>query len=221
MIKALPVLGFQGNSIPTNYAIISDWIESAYSDLEFVKEDNPSSVHTRTIGKFTFINSEIEGVQTYVVCMTAKPVGLLLLLRNSDQVWSTETIGILPEVRGQNLGSLLYETALEDLGKIGSSTSLSGGSSKSWRTLCLKHKGVFVIPSHLAPSHKPTEVRIKDWLVENGTTYPVFDTVAGGEMSLHALLRSQNSREQYAAKEGYYLIKAFGSSSKIAEVWPF
>jgi GNAT superfamily N-acetyltransferase len=220
MIKGLPILGFQDNDIGVSDSSLDRWVDDAHSGLDSAKEKNPSSVQARAVGKFTIENAEIEGVNTYVVYLKTKPVGLLLLHRNDDQVWATETIGVLPEYQGQNLGTLLYETALADIGRIGSSTSLSGGSSKLWKALCVKHKGVFVIPGGRSGSFKPLEVRISGWVIDAGVTYPTFAT-SKGTKSLREIIKAAGFTEGDAAKEGYYLIKAFGSSSKIAEVWPF
>ena len=216
MIKTLPVLGFQDNDIDANSSSIDSWIDYAHDEMQGVSGD----AHLRTVGKFTVVSAELGGGQTYLVYLIDKPIGILSLQRNDDRVWATETIGILPEYQGQNLGTLLYETALSDLGKIGSSTSLSGGSSKVWRALCLKHKGVFVIPEAYSKTGKPIEVHIKGWVLEGGITYPTFDT-SKGTRSLKEIVKAAGFTEGDAAKEGYYLIKAFGSSSKIAEVWPF
>ncbi len=216
MIKTLPVLGFQDNDITPSESSIDGWVDAAHSDIEYVKGENPSSVQTRLVGKFTIENAEIEGIHTYVVCLKTKPVGLLLLHRNDDRVWATETIGVLPEYQGQNLGTLLYETALADIGKIGSSTSLSGGSSKLWKALCIKHKGTFVVPEAYTSSGKALEVQIKGWSLEGGTTYPVFSKADGTTVSLRYILTTGSK----AAKEGYYLLKAFGGGSKVSENWP-
>jgi GNAT superfamily N-acetyltransferase len=216
VIKTLLVLGFQDNDIDANSSSIDGWVDAAHSDIEYAKEENPGNVQVRTVGKFTIENAEIEGAQTYVVCLKTKPIGVLILHRNDDRVWATETIGVLPEYQGQNLGTLLYETALADIGKLGSSTSLSGGSSKVWKALCLKHKGVFVIPEDYTSSGKALEVQIKGWVLEGGVTYPVFSKADGTTITLRVLLATGSK----AAKEGYYLLKAFGGGSKVSENWP-
>lgn len=213
MIKSVPVLSFQDNDIDANSSSIDAWIADAHEELQRAS----SEVQSKTIGKFTMSSAEVDGSQIYLVYQKMTPVGVLILHRNDDRVWATETIGVLPEHQGQNLGTLLYESALTDLGKIGSSVSLSGGSSKVWKALCLKHKGVFVIPEEYSRTGKPLEVQIKGWSVEGGITYPVFSRANGSTVSLIGLLEEGSN----AAKRGYYLIKAFGTSSKISEHWPF
>lgn len=211
MIKSLPILGFQDNDIDANSSSIDGWIDYAHDEMQRVSKDS------RTVGKFTVVSAALDEGQTYLIYLKDKPIGILSLQRNDDRVWATETIGVLPEYQGQNLGTLLYETALADLGKIGSSTSLSGGSSKVWKALCLKHKGVFVIPEEYSRTGKPLEVQIKDWSVEGGMTYPMFSKSDGSKVTLRSLLISGSN----AAKKGYYLIRAFGSNPKISDNWPF
>jgi hypothetical protein len=79
---------------------------------------------------------------------------------------------------------------------------------------------VFVIPGGKSGSFKPLEVRISGWATDAGITYPTFDT-SKGTRSLKEIVKAAGFTEGDAAREGYYLIKAFGSGSKIAEVWPF
>jgi GNAT superfamily N-acetyltransferase len=48
---------------------------------------------------------------------------------------------VLEKFKGHGLGYQLYETAINKLGTLRSSTSLSVGSSKLWAKLCKEHKG--------------------------------------------------------------------------------
>lgn len=224
MIRNLPVLGFQDNDIGTSDSSIDRWVDDVYQEMQ-----TSTDVQSRAVGKFTVSSSELNGFhasylngsQAYLVYQSVKPIGVLVLQRNEDRVWATDTIGVLPEYQGQSLGTILYETALSDLGKIGSSTSLSGGSSKIWKALCIKHKGTYVISAEYSGTGKPVEVQIKDWSLEGRITYPVFSLSDGTLLSLRTLNTRSSLRGKKAASEGYYLIRAFGSNPKVSDNWPF
>jgi hypothetical protein len=221
MIRTISVLAFHPNEIGPSDAHVSKWVDAGAFEIDVELEDNPANVSFRPVGKFVVQSAEIEGITTYLARLDSKPIGILQLHRNSDGLWASETLGVLSSQQGQGLGLVFYETALADLGKLASSASLSRGSSKLWKFLVTKHRGVFVIQGEYSSTGRPLEVKIKDWVLEQGMTYPVFTKADGTPIQLDNLLRSTNAREKAAAYNGYYLIKAFGGSSKPLEHWPF
>ncbi len=222
MIRELQVLSFHPNDIGAADNSVATWISGAEWAIQCAAERNPDSVQTRTIQGFTLQDTrETDDSYVYLVSKYATPIGVLLLFRNDDFIWSADTIGVLSEYKGHNLGTLLHETALSDLGKLGSATSLSAGGAKLWKSLVTRHKGTYVIPGKYSVSHRPIEVLIKDWVLDGNITYPVLST-SKGPRSLKDIIDSPaNPKERDAAKEGYYLIKAFGGGTKPLENWPF
>ncbi len=125
-----------------------------------------------------------------------------LYVNKDGQRWHSDLVLVMSEYRGIGLGTALYTTAIETLGHLASSNSLSVGSSKLWQFLTKRYKGWFVIPPDESPTHKEMKVKIVGWKTA-GEVYPVFKTQEGLEVSLDTLLK----KDKGAASKGYYLVE--------------
>lgn len=130
------------------------------------------------------------------------PIGMLVCSKYENR-WRSNTVFVVPTYRGQGLGSLLYEAAINSIGYLTSSEDLSVGSSKLWQSLIKKYKGWYVIPAGVSPSRKQMKIKIVGWKVK-GEVYPVFNTLDGKTVSLDVLLKGKVGR--VAASDGYYLV---------------
>lgn len=205
------VLAWKSNSI-NKTELTESFIQEAVKHLKKsgIKPKLITSVSGFSVFKFPFEYGDAY-LLTEVGGDPYKPIGALSTFFGGTDAHahSVEQVALTKEYIGRGLGLLLYEVVLSKVKVLVSSETLSQGSSRTWRKLVDKYKGVLVVPKNSVGTKgadSRIELPVLGWVTVKGVVYPKVRSIDGKITDLYKLVNSDNPLEAKIAKNTYYRI---------------